>query len=84
MVKRTGWRKFVDFLGLSVEANLYKVGKLKVHFYVLGIYQDLHLEIPIYQDNVCTNSLIWNQQTYGCNNSGEILLLRLRISYILP
>ena len=28
----------------------------------MGIYQSLHLEIPIYQGNSWTESLIWNPQ----------------------
>ena len=52
VLKRTGWRKFIDYFGLSIEADLYKVVKKNVHFSVLGIYQALHMEIPIYQFSI--------------------------------
>ena len=43
-VKRTEWRKFIDYFGLSIEANPSRVGEKNVYIYlILGIYQALHL-----------------------------------------
>ena len=42
-LKRTKLRKFIDYFGLSIEANPSKVDKNKIHFSKLDIYQDLHL-----------------------------------------
>ena len=47
ILKRTEWRKFIDYFGRSIEADPSMVGKKNVHFSVLGLYQALHLEIPI-------------------------------------
>ena len=35
-VKRTGWRKLIDYLGLSIEADPPKVGKKNAHFVYIG------------------------------------------------
>ena len=35
-MKRTEWRKFVDYFGLSIEADPSKVGKKNVHFFRIG------------------------------------------------
>ena len=37
-VKRTEWRKFIDYFGLSINADPSRVGKKNVYFYILGIY----------------------------------------------
>ena len=42
-LKRTEWRKFIDYFGLSIEANPSKVGKKNVHFSILGLYQSFHM-----------------------------------------
>ena len=36
IVKRTEWRKFIDYFGLSNEADPSRVGKKKVHFAFIG------------------------------------------------
>ena len=36
IVNITEWRKFIDYFGLIIEANPFKVGKLKVHFFRIG------------------------------------------------
>ena len=36
IVKITEWRKFVDYFGPSIEANLSKVVKKNVHFFHIG------------------------------------------------
>ena len=36
IVKRTEWSKFIDYFSLSIEDNPYKVGKLNVHFVLIG------------------------------------------------
>ena len=46
-VKRIEWRKFIEYFGLSIEVDPSKVGKKNVLFSVLGLYQTLHMEIPI-------------------------------------
>ena len=47
IVKRTEWRKFIDYSGLSIEVDPSKVGKKNIYFSVFRIYQALHLEIPV-------------------------------------
>ena len=42
-VKTTKWRKFIDYFGLSIEADPSKVGKKRIYFSMLDIYQYLHL-----------------------------------------
>ena len=41
--KRIEWRKFIDYFGLSIEADLSRVGKRDAYISMLGIYQALHL-----------------------------------------
>ena len=36
IVKRTEWRKFIDYFGLSTEADPSKVGRKNVHFFCIG------------------------------------------------
>ena len=45
--KRTEWRKFIDYFGLSIEVNPSNVGKITHIFSVFILYQALHMEIPI-------------------------------------
>ena len=42
-VKRTEWRKFIDYFGLSIEGEPSRVKKMKYILSILDIYQDLHL-----------------------------------------
>ena len=36
IVKRTEWRKFIDYFGLSIEADPYNMGKKNVQFFHIG------------------------------------------------
>ena len=36
-VKRTEWRKFIDYFGWSIEADPYKVDKKKIYFVHIDI-----------------------------------------------
>ena len=38
IVKRTEWRKFIDYFGLSIEADPSKVGKKNVIFFLYWVY----------------------------------------------
>ena len=42
-VKRTDWRKFIDYLGRSIEANHSGFGKKTYILSILAIYQYLHI-----------------------------------------
>ena len=41
--KRTEWSKFIDYFGQIIDSNPSRVGKKNVHFFILGLYQALHL-----------------------------------------
>ena len=43
IVKRTEWRKFINYFGLSIETDPSRVGKNEIYVSILNIYQDLHL-----------------------------------------
>ena len=43
IVKRTECRKFIYYFGQSIEADTSRVGKKKIYFSMLGIYQELKL-----------------------------------------
>ena len=43
IVKRTEWRKFIDYFGLSIEADPSTVGIKNVDFSILGLYQAIHM-----------------------------------------
>ena len=45
-VKRTEWRRSIDYFGLSIEAKPYRVVKENVYFSILSIYQDPNLWDP--------------------------------------
>ena len=62
------WRKFIDYFGLSIEADPDMVGKNNIYIYHIGIYQDLHLDISIYQGTICKNYLICNHKRYVYTN----------------
>ena len=49
------YRKFTNYFGLNIEAETSRVGKNKLYFSVLVIYQALHLESPIQQ------GIIWKK-----------------------
>ena len=38
IVKRTEWRKFVDYFGLIIEADPFRVGKKSVYFFLYWVY----------------------------------------------
>ena len=42
-VKRTEWRKSVDYFGLSIDTDPSRVDKKNVYFFILGIWQALNL-----------------------------------------
>ena len=35
-VKRTEWRRIIDYFGISIEADPFKVGKNKIHIFYIG------------------------------------------------
>ena len=43
IVNRTEWRKFIDYFGLSIEADPSRVGKNHTFFSISGIYQALNM-----------------------------------------
>ena len=47
IVKIIEWMKFIDYFALNIDTKLSKVGKLNVDFFILVLYQEIHLEIPI-------------------------------------
>ena len=58
-VKIIEWRKFIDYFGLSIEADPSRVGKKKVHFSHIG-YMPSPLSLSsIYQGTILTNVLIF-------------------------
>ena len=67
-VKIIEWRKFIDYFGLSIEANPTRVNKKNLYLPVLGLHQALHLDISIYQGTSWTKSCVWNHQSYFCTN----------------
>ena len=42
-VKRTEWRKFIDYFGLSIKANQSRVGKKNAYFVHIGYIKPLSL-----------------------------------------
>ena len=36
ILKRTEWRKFIDYFGLSIEANPSRVGKNNIYIFHIG------------------------------------------------
>ena len=49
IIKIIEWRKFIDYLGLSIEANPSRVGKRTYRLSLLGLHQALNMDISIYQ-----------------------------------
>ena len=83
-LKRTEWNKFIDYFSLSIEDNPYKVGKLNVHFVLIGyipITSSGNNRIPRHhlykQFNLESPKLRLYQLT-------KTLLLILRLTYLLP
>ena len=47
-MRRTEWRKFIDYFGLSIEADPSKVGKKNVHFVRIGAIPITSIPKPSY------------------------------------
>ena len=47
IVKRTEWRKFIDYFGLSIQVDQPRGAKIINIFSILSLYQALHLEVPM-------------------------------------
>ena len=46
-VKRIEWSKLIGYFGVIIESDPFRVVKKNVYFFILGIYQYLHLVRPI-------------------------------------
>ena len=52
IIKIIEWRKFIDYFGLSIEANPSRVGKRTYMLSLLGRHQALNMDISIYQGTI--------------------------------
>ena len=76
--------KFIDYFGLSIEAEPSRVVKKNVYFVLIGyiprpLSVKLHISIKIW-----TKSIFFNHEIYDFTDQQNIFLTRLRLVYILP
>ena len=67
-VKIIGWRKFINYFGLSIEVNQSRAGKKKIYFVHIGYITSPSSVISIKQGTILKNSLICNQKRCVCIN----------------
>ena len=67
-VKIIEWRKFINYFGLSIEADPSRVGRKNIYFIHIE-YIPIHSYVrSIYQGTILTKSLICNHKIYVCTN----------------
>ena len=59
-VKIIEWGKFIDYFGLSIESNPYRVGKKNVYFVNIGYIPSPSSIISVYKLTTLKNSLTCN------------------------
>ena len=66
IVKRTEWRKFIDYFGLSIEVDPSKMVKNNTHLVRIGSIPDTSYGNPHIERQHMDKDLIWDHKSYGC------------------